>query len=82
MFRNAMPRYEILSPDAVAVLDKGWRRIVSEIGVQCAKPEADSVSQVTLRESCHLQTAAALFTSLITPAISVSTPSTASNSWS
>jgi trimethylamine---corrinoid protein Co-methyltransferase len=40
MFRNAMPRYEILSPDAVATLDKGWRRIVSEIGVQFAKPEA------------------------------------------
>src|SRR5258708_37585021 len=35
-----MPRYEILSPDAVAVLDKGWRRIVSEVGVQFAKPEA------------------------------------------
>jgi trimethylamine---corrinoid protein Co-methyltransferase len=40
MFRNSMPRYEILSPDAVAVLDRGWRRIVSEIGVQFAKPEA------------------------------------------
>jgi trimethylamine--corrinoid protein Co-methyltransferase len=40
MFRNTMPRYEILSPDAVTVLDKGWRRIVSEIGVQFAKPEA------------------------------------------
>jgi trimethylamine--corrinoid protein Co-methyltransferase len=40
MFRNTMPRYEILSPDAVAVLDRGWRRIVSEIGVQFAKPEA------------------------------------------
>ncbi|HXF22856.1 MAG TPA: trimethylamine methyltransferase family protein, partial [Streptosporangiaceae bacterium] len=40
MFRNTMPRYEILSPDAVSVLDKGWRRIVSEIGVQFAKPEA------------------------------------------
>src|ERR1700728_2370195 len=39
MFRNTMPRYEILSPDAIAVLDKGWRRIVSEIGVQFAKPE-------------------------------------------
>ena len=34
MFSNRMPRYEILSPDAIAVLDKGWRRIVSEIGVQ------------------------------------------------
>jgi trimethylamine--corrinoid protein Co-methyltransferase len=34
MFRNAMPRYEILSPDAMAVLDGGWKRIVSEIGVE------------------------------------------------
>ena len=40
MFRNVMPRYEILSQDAVAVLDRGWRRIVTEIGVQFAKPEA------------------------------------------
>ena len=40
MFRNTMPRYEILSADAVAVLDRGWRRIVSEIGVQFAKPDA------------------------------------------
>src|ERR1700729_4144431 len=40
MFRNRMPRYEILSADAVGVLDAGWRRIVSEIGVQFAKPEA------------------------------------------
>ena len=40
MFRNSMPRYEILSADAIGVLDKGWRRIVSEIGVQFAKPEA------------------------------------------
>jgi trimethylamine--corrinoid protein Co-methyltransferase len=34
MFRNAMPRYEILSEDALAVLDKGWKRLVSEIGVE------------------------------------------------
>src|SRR5213078_1780920 len=40
MFRNTMPRYEILSADAVGVLERGWRRIVSEIGVQFAKPEA------------------------------------------
>src|SRR5262249_48682559 len=40
MFRNRMPHYEILSPDAINVLDAGWRRIVSEIGVQFAKPEA------------------------------------------
>jgi trimethylamine---corrinoid protein Co-methyltransferase len=40
MFLNKMPRYEILSAQAIDVLDKGWRRIVSEIGVQFAKPEA------------------------------------------
>ncbi len=40
MFRNTMPRYEILSPDAIGVLDSGWRRIVTEIGIQFAKPEA------------------------------------------
>ena len=34
MFRNAMPRYEILSQESLAVLDKGWRRLVSEIGVE------------------------------------------------
>jgi trimethylamine---corrinoid protein Co-methyltransferase len=40
MFENKMPRYEILSADAIAILDRGWRRIVSEIGIQFAKPEA------------------------------------------
>ena len=34
MFRNTMPRYEILSADAMAALDAGWRRLVSEIGVE------------------------------------------------
>jgi trimethylamine---corrinoid protein Co-methyltransferase len=34
MFRNTMPRYEILSEDALATLDKGWRRLMSEIGVE------------------------------------------------
>ena len=34
MFQNKMPRFEILSEDAMAVLDKGWRRIVSEMGVE------------------------------------------------
>ena len=29
-----MPRYEILSDDAMDVLDRGWKRIVSEIGVE------------------------------------------------
>src|SRR6476660_2154572 len=40
MFVNTMPRYEILSADSIAVLDRGWRRIVSEIGIQFAKPQA------------------------------------------
>ncbi|MEA2299383.1 MAG: trimethylamine---corrinoid protein Co-methyltransferase [Solirubrobacteraceae bacterium] len=40
MFVNAMPRYEILSEDAMAVLDKGWRRIVSELGIEFLLPEA------------------------------------------
>jgi trimethylamine--corrinoid protein Co-methyltransferase len=34
MFQNTMPRYEILSADAMDKLDKGWRRLVTEIGVQ------------------------------------------------
>ncbi|HSE71813.1 MAG TPA: trimethylamine methyltransferase family protein [Nocardioidaceae bacterium] len=34
MFRNTMPRYEILSADAMATLDKGWRRILTEVGVE------------------------------------------------
>ncbi|HZG99308.1 MAG TPA: trimethylamine methyltransferase family protein [Nocardioidaceae bacterium] len=34
MFVNKMPRYEILSADAMAKLDAGWRRIVTEIGVE------------------------------------------------
>lgn len=34
MFRNRMPRYEILSEDAMAALDGGWRRLVTEIGVE------------------------------------------------
>src|SRR5436190_10862758 len=40
MFVNAMPRYEILSEDAMDVLDRGWRRIVSELGIEFLLPEA------------------------------------------
>src|SRR5215218_4925884 len=35
-----MPRYEILSEEAVATLDGGWRRIVSELGIEFTMPEA------------------------------------------
>ncbi len=34
MFVNKMPRYEILSEEAVATLDSGWRRLITEIGVE------------------------------------------------
>ena len=40
MFVNAMPRYEILSEEAMDVLDGGWRRLVSELGVEFLLPEA------------------------------------------
>jgi trimethylamine--corrinoid protein Co-methyltransferase len=31
---NKMPRYEILSEEAIDTLDRGWRRIVSELGIE------------------------------------------------
>ena len=34
MFENTMPRYEVLSQEAMATLDRGWRRLMSEIGVE------------------------------------------------
>ena len=40
MFINKMPRYEILSEESMATLTKGWRRIVSEIGIEFASPWA------------------------------------------
>jgi trimethylamine--corrinoid protein Co-methyltransferase len=40
MFVNKLPRYEILSQDSMAVLDRGWRRIVTEIGVEFLLDEA------------------------------------------
>jgi trimethylamine---corrinoid protein Co-methyltransferase len=43
VIENTLPRYEILSPDAVETLDRGWRRIVSELGVEFILPEAVEV---------------------------------------
>ncbi len=34
VFENKMPRYEILSEEAMATLDGGWRRLMTEIGVE------------------------------------------------
>jgi trimethylamine--corrinoid protein Co-methyltransferase len=40
MFENRMPRYEILSEDAMAVFERGWRRLISEMGVEFLHDEA------------------------------------------
>ncbi len=40
MLINTMPRYEILSEEAVATLDRGWRRIVSELGIEFLHDDA------------------------------------------
>ncbi len=43
MFTNRMPRYEILSPDAMEQLDAGWRRLITEIGVEFMSERALAV---------------------------------------
>ena len=40
MLINEMPRYEILDEFAMSELDRGWRRIVSELGIDFLHPEA------------------------------------------
>ncbi|MBI4940003.1 MAG: trimethylamine methyltransferase family protein [Actinobacteria bacterium] len=40
MFRNVMPRYEILTDDALQRIERGWMRIVQEIGIAFDHPEA------------------------------------------
>ena len=40
MFVNRMPRLEILSEEALATIDAGWRRLIWEIGVQFDHTEA------------------------------------------
>jgi trimethylamine--corrinoid protein Co-methyltransferase len=37
---NDLPRYEILDEGALAELERGWRRIVSELGIEFLHPEA------------------------------------------
>jgi trimethylamine--corrinoid protein Co-methyltransferase len=43
MFVNTLPRYEILSEDAMAVLDRGWRRLMTEIGIEFLLDDAVEV---------------------------------------
>src|ERR1700689_5261188 len=56
MFVNSMPRYEVLSEEAIATLDKGWRRIVSELGIEFLLPEAvellRAAGQTVVGENC------------------------------
>ena len=40
MLINDLPRYEILDEAALQELDRGWRRIVSELGIDFLHPEA------------------------------------------
>jgi trimethylamine--corrinoid protein Co-methyltransferase len=40
VFVNRMPRYDVLSEDAMAVLERGWRRLISEVGVEFLHEEA------------------------------------------
>jgi trimethylamine---corrinoid protein Co-methyltransferase len=40
MFVNAMPRFEVLDEDAVATLERGWRRILTDVGIAFGDPEA------------------------------------------
>ena len=40
MLVNDMPRYEILDEAAMATLDRGWRRIVSELGIEFLHDDA------------------------------------------
>ncbi len=43
MLINDLPRYEILDEAALAELERGWRRIVSELGIEFLHPEALAV---------------------------------------
>src|SRR3954465_12261068 len=40
MFVNTMPRYEVLSAAGLDTIERGWRRLVSEIGIQFDHPRA------------------------------------------
>ena len=43
MLINDLPRYEILDEAALAELERGWRRIVSELGIEFLHPDAIEV---------------------------------------
>jgi trimethylamine--corrinoid protein Co-methyltransferase len=40
VFRNEMPYYEILSTEGLETIERGWKRLVSEIGIEFLHDEA------------------------------------------
>ena len=40
MFVNRMPRFEVLDDEAVETLERGWRRILTDVGIAFDHPEA------------------------------------------
>lgn len=40
MYVNRMPRYEVLTEDALETIDRGWERLAAEVGVQFDHPRA------------------------------------------
>ena len=40
MLINDLPRYEILDESALAELERGWRRIVSDLGIEFLHEDA------------------------------------------
>jgi trimethylamine--corrinoid protein Co-methyltransferase len=40
MFRNEMPYYEVLTPEGLATIERGWQRLVSELGIEFDHEEA------------------------------------------
>ena len=40
MFEKRVPHYELLSEDAMAIIEGGWRRLISEIGVEFLHDDA------------------------------------------
>jgi trimethylamine---corrinoid protein Co-methyltransferase len=40
MFVNRMPRFEVLTEDALTTLERGWERLATEVGVRFSHPRA------------------------------------------
>jgi trimethylamine--corrinoid protein Co-methyltransferase len=40
VFRNEQQRFEVLAPESLEVLDRGWKRILTEVGIEFLLPES------------------------------------------